>query len=149
MGLLQSLIGLLAFAGLAWLISENKKRVRIRGIVVGLVIQLVVGVILLKLPFFRDFFIALNRMVLSLEESTRAGTAMVFGYLGGGLLFLVGRDEAVGRCGPFVTGVRRVGGRAAFIEHANGPLVIPGPRSVEIPRPFARFLLFSRDNREG
>ena len=29
---------------------------------------------------------ALNKMVLSLEESTRAGTAMVFGYLGGGPL---------------------------------------------------------------
>jgi CNT family concentrative nucleoside transporter len=83
---LQSLIGLMAFTGLAWLISENQKRVRIRIIIVGLLIQLAVGVLLLKLPFFRDFFIALNQMVLFLEESTRAGTAMVFGYLGGGPL---------------------------------------------------------------
>ena len=83
---LQSLIGLAAFAGLAWLISENRKRVSIRVVVVGLVIQLALGVLLLKLPIFRDFFLALNKMVLSLEESTRAGTAMVFGYLGGGPL---------------------------------------------------------------
>jgi len=84
--MLQSLFGLMAFAGLAWLISENRKKVSIRVVVVGLVIQLAIGVLLLKLPFFRDFFLALNRMVLSLEESTRAGTAMVFGYLGGGPL---------------------------------------------------------------
>jgi CNT family concentrative nucleoside transporter len=31
-------------------------------------------------------FLALNGMVLALEESTRAGTSMVFGYLGGGPL---------------------------------------------------------------
>ena len=86
MDMLQSLVGLAAFAGLAWLISENRKQVSIRVIVVGLIIQLAVGVLLLKLPLFREFFMALNRMVLSLEESTRAGTSMVFGYLGGGPL---------------------------------------------------------------
>jgi len=84
--ILQSLMGLAAFVGLAWLISEKPGKVNIRLIIVGLVIQLLIGVLLLKLPLFRDFFLALNRMVLSLEESTRAGTAMVFGYLGGGPL---------------------------------------------------------------
>lgn len=68
------------------MISEKRGKVNIRVIIVGLVIQLLIGVLLLKLPLFRDFFLALNRMVLSLEESTRAGTAMVFGYLGGGPL---------------------------------------------------------------
>jgi len=84
--ILQSLMGLAAFVGLAWLISEKRGKVNIRVILVGLVIQLLIGVLLLKLPLFRDFFLALNRMVLSLEASTRAGTAMVFGYLGGGPL---------------------------------------------------------------
>ncbi|MCP3955391.1 MAG: nucleoside:proton symporter [Desulfobacterales bacterium] len=86
MEILQSLIGFVAFAGLAWLISENRKKVSIRVVIVGLVLQLAIGILLLKLPFFRDFFLALNRLVLSLEESTRAGTSMVFGYLGGGPL---------------------------------------------------------------
>lgn len=86
MEILQSLMGLAAFVGLAWLISEKRGKVNIRVILVGLVIQLLIGVLLLKLPLFRDFFLALNRMVLSLEASTRAGTAMVFGYLGGGPL---------------------------------------------------------------
>ena len=80
----QSIAGLVVFACIAWLISENRKKVNIKIVVAGIAIQLVVGFILLKLPVFRDFFISLNRLVLSLEESTAAGTSMVFGYLGGG-----------------------------------------------------------------
>lgn len=80
----QSIAGLVVFACIAWLISENRTKVSIKIVVAGIAIQLAVGFILLKLPVFRDFFISLNRLVLSLEESTAAGTSMVFGYLGGG-----------------------------------------------------------------
>jgi len=52
--------------------------------VIGIAIQLLVGLLLLKVPVFRDFFLLLNRVVLSLEEATTAGTSFVFGYLGGG-----------------------------------------------------------------
>jgi len=82
--IVQGLSGLVVFAGIAWLISENRRRVRVATVIAGIVIQLTVGLILLKLPIFRDFFISLNRLVLALEESTAAGTSMVFGYLGGG-----------------------------------------------------------------
>jgi CNT family concentrative nucleoside transporter len=82
----QSIAGLAVFTGTAWLISENRTKVSFKIIIAGILIQLVVGLILLKLPVFRNFFISLNRLVLSLEESTAAGTSMVFGYLGGGKL---------------------------------------------------------------
>jgi CNT family concentrative nucleoside transporter len=82
----QSIAGLVVFAGIAWLISENRTKVSFKIIIAGILIQLVVGLILLKLPVFRNFFISLNRLVLSLEESTTAGTSVVFGYLGGGKL---------------------------------------------------------------
>lgn len=82
----QSVAGMLVFTGIAWLISENRSKVRLKIVIAGILIQLAVGLILLKLPVFRDFFISLNRLVLSLEESTAAGTSMVFGYLGGGEL---------------------------------------------------------------
>ena len=82
----QSIAGLAVFTGIAWLISENRKKVSFKIIIAGILIQLVVGLILLKLPVFRNFFISLNRLVLSLEESTAAGTTVVFGYLGGGKL---------------------------------------------------------------
>lgn len=79
----QSIAGLLVFAALAWIMSENRRAVPIKTVVIGLAIQLVVGFLLLKLPLFRNLFLGLNRLVLFLEESTQAGTAMVFGYLGG------------------------------------------------------------------
>ncbi len=82
--IIQSMAGLLIFSGVAWLISENRTKVKIKLIIAGIAIQLFIGFILLKLPVFRGFFISLNHLVLSLEESTKAGTTMVFGYLGGG-----------------------------------------------------------------
>ncbi|MBU4504546.1 MAG: nucleoside:proton symporter [Proteobacteria bacterium] len=84
--IIQSIAGLVVFVILAWAMSENRKKVSIKTVATGLALQLLVGVVLLKLPFFRDFFLFLNRIVLSLEESTTAGTSFVFGYLGGGSL---------------------------------------------------------------
>jgi CNT family concentrative nucleoside transporter len=84
--IIQSIAGLFVFSGIAWLISENHKKVKVKLVITGIAIQLVIGSILLKLPVFRSFFISLNHLVLSLEASTKAGTSMVFGYLGGGNL---------------------------------------------------------------
>lgn len=82
--IIQSMGGLFVFSGIAWLISENHKKVKVKRVIAGIAIQLVIGFILLKLPVCRSFFISLNHLVLSLEASTKAGTSMVFGYLGGG-----------------------------------------------------------------
>ncbi len=84
--IIQSVAGLFLFAGLAWLMSENRKEAKLKIAVIGIVIQLLVGLLLLKLPVFQEFFLLLNRVVLSLEAATTAGTSFVFGYLGGGNL---------------------------------------------------------------
>jgi CNT family concentrative nucleoside transporter len=84
--IIQSIAGLVFFMAFAWLISENRKDISVKIVVIGISLQLVVGFVLLKLPMFREFFLYLNRLVLSLEESTTAGTSFVFGYLGGGPL---------------------------------------------------------------
>lgn len=83
---LHSLLGLLALTALAWAVSEDRRAVRPRLILGGLGLQLALGALLLKLPPFQGLFVQLNRMVLALEESTRAGTSLVFGYLGGDAL---------------------------------------------------------------
>jgi CNT family concentrative nucleoside transporter len=82
----QSIAGILAFAGLAWLLSENRRGVNLKRVGVGLALQLVLAVVLLHVPLAREVFSLLNRMVLALQEATTAGTAFVFGYLGGGEL---------------------------------------------------------------
>jgi len=82
----QSLIGLFALAGFAWLFAENRSRVRWKHAVTGIAVQIGIAAVLLKVPLSRDIFLFLNRAVASVQEATRAGTSFVFGYLGGGTL---------------------------------------------------------------
>ena len=80
---IQSLSGFVVFLFFAWAISENRWQVAYQTVFAGIFLQIAVAVALIKLPFFQDFFLILNKLVLLLEESTRAGTGFVFGYLGG------------------------------------------------------------------
>jgi CNT family concentrative nucleoside transporter len=86
MPVLQGICGLIAFIAIAGCLSEDRTRISARLVIVGIGTQLALGLVLLKVPLFQRLFLALNGMVLALEESTRAGTSMVFGYLGGGPL---------------------------------------------------------------
>ena len=83
---IQGMMGMLAFVAAAWLMSENRGRLPLRLVASGVAAQLAIGLLLLKLPIFQQMFLGLNAVVLALEESTTAGTSMVFGYLGGGPL---------------------------------------------------------------
>ena len=80
---LQSAFGFVAILALAWLISENRRAVPWRTVLAGVGLQLALAAALLKLDVFKRFFLALNQVLLSLETATQAGTAFVFGYLGG------------------------------------------------------------------
>ena len=82
--IVQSIIGLLVFLLVAWLVGENRRRIAVATILGGVGLQIALGLLLLKLPLFKGAFLALNRVILALEEATRAGTSFVFGYLGGG-----------------------------------------------------------------
>ncbi|MDX1269412.1 MAG: Na+ dependent nucleoside transporter N-terminal domain-containing protein, partial [Oceanisphaera sp.] len=82
----QSAVGLIVFVALAWGLSENRRAVSWRLVLIGLGLQIALGLILLKGPFVREAFLALNQVILALEQSTRAGTTFVFGYIGGGAL---------------------------------------------------------------
>jgi concentrative nucleoside transporter, CNT family len=82
--LIQPLLGLLVFTGIAWLISEKRKSVRYTMILTGVLVQFGIAGILLYIPIFRKFFLVLNNVVLSLDAATKAGTSFVFGYIGGG-----------------------------------------------------------------
>ena len=83
---IQSLFGFFALAFLAWVFSEQRKNVNFRTIFAGLGLQILLAIILLKLPGSQILFLWLNKAVQALEVSTRAGTSFVFGYLGGGPL---------------------------------------------------------------
>ena len=82
--MIQALAGIGGILLIAWLLSENRKAVAWRPILAGLALQLALALLLLKLPFAKDAFLRLNDALLALESATQAGTAFVFGYLGGG-----------------------------------------------------------------
>ena len=84
--ILQGLFGLIVFVAIAWSISEDRHAVVWRTIVTGIALQIVLAVLLLKLPVSRVVFQWLGAGVGVLQEATQAGTSFVFGYLGGGTL---------------------------------------------------------------
>jgi CNT family concentrative nucleoside transporter len=54
-----------------------------RIVIAGVALQLLLAALLLKAPPLKGFFLALNDLLGSLQSATQAGTAFVFGYLGG------------------------------------------------------------------
>jgi concentrative nucleoside transporter, CNT family len=82
----QGLLGFFGFLAIAWLLSENRRRVDLRLVAGGLLLTFATALILVKVPVSREGFILLNRLVLALQQATLAGTSFVFGYLGGGPL---------------------------------------------------------------
>jgi concentrative nucleoside transporter, CNT family len=82
--LIQPLLGIIVFLGIAWIISEERNKVKYTTIITGILVQFAIAGILLYIPIFKKIFIFLNNFVLSLEAATKAGTSFVFGYIGGG-----------------------------------------------------------------
>ena len=86
MGLLQSLLGVIAIPALAFAFSENRRAVSWWRVFAAMALTAVLAALLFKIPALRAGFAAANGAVDAIAEATRAGTAFVFGYLGGGPL---------------------------------------------------------------
>ncbi len=69
---------------IAWLISENRRAVPWRIVISGALLQIVLAAALLKVPLFRELFLALNDLLSALDKATQEGTRFVFGFLAGG-----------------------------------------------------------------
>jgi CNT family concentrative nucleoside transporter len=80
----QSLFGIAVLLSIAWMLSENRRRLSWKLVISALVLQFALALALLKIDAFRGIFLKLNGLVLALQDATKAGTAFVFGYLGGG-----------------------------------------------------------------
>ena len=81
---LHAFAGLAALVLAAWLISENRGKVRWRLVGAGIALQVACAGLLLLVPWARDAVFSVNGALQALERATQAGTSFVFGYLGGG-----------------------------------------------------------------
>ena len=86
MSSIQSAFGIAVLLAIAWTISEKRRAVAWRHVAAALAVTLIAAVTLLKLPGATYAFGAINDALGAVATATRAGTAFVFGYLGGGPL---------------------------------------------------------------
>ena len=81
---MQAIFGVLVFVALAYLLSENKRAIAWRAVALGIGLQFVLALLLLKIPLVSQLLFGLNQFVVAIEAATTAGTVFLFGYLGGG-----------------------------------------------------------------
>ena len=81
---LRGLLGIAVLVLIAFSFSENKRNVSWRIVGIGIGMQVVIALVLLKIPAVSHAFLYLNRAVVALQDATRSGTSFVFGYVGGG-----------------------------------------------------------------
>jgi len=78
---LISFLGFLALVLIASLFSADRRRINWRAIGAGLILQLVIGLVVFRLPLSRRFFILLNDLVIAVLEASKAGTTFLLGPL--------------------------------------------------------------------
>ncbi len=85
---MQSLLGIIVIITLAWAAGRagggRVDRQLWHRLGAALVLQFAIALVLLKVPAARGVFLGLNDAVLALQHATKAGTSLVFGYMGGG-----------------------------------------------------------------
>lgn len=77
---LQIFIGFIGLVTLAIPFSENYRNINYKYIIYGIVSQLILAAILLKVPFIINFFEVLGNGVTILQNATVEGASFVFGY---------------------------------------------------------------------
>jgi CNT family concentrative nucleoside transporter len=80
---MQAIVGIGVLLAIAWALSESRRDVRLKPILIGLAVQFAIAFVLLRFPLARDLLLAANGLVRAIEAATTAGTSFVFGFLGG------------------------------------------------------------------
>jgi concentrative nucleoside transporter, CNT family len=83
---IQSIVGIFGLLAITFAISEDHRAVSFRQAAVGLGLTVALAALFLKIPQLKIAFAAIGDAVNAVAAASRAGTAFVFGYLGGGPL---------------------------------------------------------------
>ncbi|MBI2956242.1 MAG: NupC/NupG family nucleoside CNT transporter [Acidobacteria bacterium] len=79
---LMGLLGILVMLALAYLFSTNRRAIRVKTVVVGLALQFVFALFVLRTDIGRALFATLGSVVTRFLHLARAGSGFVFGQLG-------------------------------------------------------------------
>ena len=78
----QTLVGFLGLIAIAIPFSENRKIINYKYLFYGILAQLILALIFIKLPFITIFFEFLAQAVTVLQDGTEKGAKFLFGYPG-------------------------------------------------------------------
>jgi CNT family concentrative nucleoside transporter len=81
MGRFTGVIGIAVILGLAFLWSNNRKKINYRLVVTGLLLQITLAVFILKVPIGQDIFFWLGKAINKLLDFSKEGGLFVFGDL--------------------------------------------------------------------
>lgn len=96
----QGIIGIVLILGIAYLFSNNKKKINLRVVGSGIALQLLIAILVLKVPAVTRFFQVLGKGMEKIEQFARQGASFVYGgiatfqpdgtvgnYVAGGFVF--------------------------------------------------------------
>lgn len=75
----QGVLGILVILGIAWLFSNNRKYINPRLVFTGLGLQILLGVLILKVSFIKSFFELIGKVVEKIDAAAFEGAAFVYG----------------------------------------------------------------------
>jgi CNT family concentrative nucleoside transporter len=77
----QGLIGVALILGIAWLVSNNRKKINYRLVISGILLQIVIALLILKVSFVTAFFQKIGSIITYIEAFAKEGAAFVYGGL--------------------------------------------------------------------
>jgi concentrative nucleoside transporter, CNT family len=81
MGRFTGVIGIIIILGLAFLWSNNRKKINYRLVITGLLLQIALAVFILKIPIGQEIFFWLGKAINKLLDFSKEGGLFVFGDL--------------------------------------------------------------------
>ena len=75
----QGLVGIVLILGIAFLASNNRKRINYRLVVSGILLQITIAVLVLKVSFITNFFKWIGMQIGHIEEFAKKGAGFVYG----------------------------------------------------------------------
>ncbi len=94
---LIGVLGIFVLLGLAWLLSNNRRKINYRVVLWGFLLQVIFAVIILKTGPGKAFFFFANKVITRLLSFTDAGASFMFGNLYRGDPDIIGQ---IGKPGP-------------------------------------------------
>ena len=79
--LIRGLIGVLALILISFLFSKNRKKIKWKTVLVGLGFQIVLAVLVLKIPLVKSIFETAGKAFVKILDFTMQGTSFLFGDL--------------------------------------------------------------------